>query len=113
MITIVILGIDPYGLCDLSRDLTSPIANLCEVKPQDINFYAPEGLLVHNGVAQNSWNSFVKVIAPKKVQVLQKDIAKIISTFLSSLSIHCEIVFSYYLHDEREVFVNKDYSRFI
>jgi hypothetical protein len=113
MITVIILGIDPYQLRDLSRDLTKPLANICEVSEDDINFYAPEGLLVHNGVEQNTWNVQIRVVAPRKVQVLQKEIAKTIAGFMSHIAIHTTIVFAYYLSDERETFINKEYPLFL
>ena len=113
MITIIVLGIDPYLLRDLSRDLTKPLSSLCEVSEDDIDFYAPEGLLVHKGVEQNTWNVKVRVVAPRKVQVLQKQIAKTIAEFLSHAVIHITIVFSYYLSDEREVFINKEYPLYM
>lgn len=113
MITIVVLGIDPYNLLEVSKDLTNALAQICEVEENDINFYAPEGLMIHNGHEQNMWNVLVKVTLPKKLQILQKDIAKVISSFISNFVIHSEIIFSYYSQDDREVFINRSYPLFI
>ena len=62
MVFVEIFGIDPYMLRQVSRDLTPKLAKICETDENSINFYAPEGLLVHNGVEQNAWNITIKVL---------------------------------------------------
>lgn len=113
MITIFSFGIDPYSLTNLSRDITPQLSNLFEVEPSDINFYASEGLFVHAGEIQNSWYTFIKVVLPKKLKIFQKEAAEIISNYYKYIVIHLEIVFEYYLEEEREVFINSEYPLYL
>ena len=92
MITVSILGTDPYLVRQISKEMTSRLADIYECKKDDINFYAPECLFIHDGVEQNTWNVLVRVHAPLKVKVMEKDaastiIAKIIAMSLSMIHI--------------------------
>ena len=70
MITLVTFGIDPYSLRQLSREITPGLTALFECKEDDINFYATEGLFVHNGVEQNTWYVVIKVMLPDRKSVV-------------------------------------------
>lgn len=113
MITIKIYGIDPYLLNDLSRDITEKIANLYEISKDEINFYAPECLYVHNGVDQNTYNILVEIHAPKKVSVLEEDAYKIIENYIKNVTVHLECVFYYFSIDNYHKYENEDYPRYM
>ncbi|MBO8428222.1 MAG: hypothetical protein IAC58_06745 [Firmicutes bacterium] len=113
MITLSIIGLDPYLVRQISKEMTPKLANLYEISKDEINFYAPECLYIHDGVEQNTWNVLVKVDAPLKVKVLEKDASKIIEEYLKDACINLEIIFSYYSLDNRYEFLNKDYPRFM
>ena len=113
MVTLVTYGIDPYSLTQLSTDVTPQLANLFECDKSEINFYATEGLFVHDGVEQNTWYVVVKVMLPRKLQIFQKEASQIIANFYKYVVIHLEIIFEYYLSDEREVFINNEYPRYL
>lgn len=113
MITIFSYGIDPYSLRQLSLDVTPSLANLCEVKPEEINFYATEGLFVHEGVEQNTWYIMIKVVLPRKLQILQKEIGELLNNYFKKIAIHMDIIFDYYLSDESASFKNEEYPRYL
>lgn len=113
MITIVILGIDPYLLRQVSRLATPKLADLYECKKDDIDFFAPEGLLVHDGVEQNTWNINVRVNAPLKVKVLEDQAVKVIRQYLKEVCVNMEITFNYYSQDNHYEFLSEDHPRFI
>lgn len=113
MVNINIYGIDPYLLYQLSRDITSQLASIYEIEEKDITFFAPEGLLVHSGADQNNYNINVIVNAPRKVQVLQKEATKILVAYLSKVVVNIDIIYSYYLMEERETHIVNNYPLFI
>lgn len=113
MITITINGLDQFVVGRLSRDLTKSLANLYEVKEEDINFVAPNSMVFHDGVEQTSWHVLVTVSAPKKVQVIQKQVAEFLIESIKDVAIHVEVLFAYYLADEHIERINHDYPRFI
>ena len=113
MITVTIYGLDQFVVGRLSREMTSSLADIYECDKEEIIFIAPESMVFHNGVEQTSWNTVVKVEAPKKVAVLQDDVAKIIMQFIKGLSINVQVVFSYFPQDNFYEQLNADYPRYI
>lgn len=113
MITISIIGVDPYLVRQISKAMTAKIAALYEVSKDEINFYAPECLYIHDGVEQNTWNVLVKVNAPLKVRVLEKDAVKVIREFMKDACINLAIEFYYYSSDNRYEFIDNSHPRFM
>ncbi len=113
MITISVIGVDPYLVRQISKAMTGKIAALYEVEKDEINFYAPECLYIHDGVEQNTWNVLVKVNAPLKVRVLEKDAVKVIREYLKDACINLAIEFYYYSQDNRYEFVDDTQPRFM
>lgn len=113
MITIQVLGLDQFVVGRYSRESGANIANLFECPESEISFYAPNAMMFHNGVEQTSWNTLVKVLAPKKYRAFEAAVADYILKSLNLYSINVEIVFEYYEESSHYSYVNKDYPRFI
>ena len=113
MITLTIYGLDQFVVGRLSREMTHNLADLYEVSEDDINFIAPNNMVFHYGVDQTSWNTLVKVNAPKKVMVLQDDAARLIMDMIQGPTINVAVEFYYYSEDNRYEKINEDYPRFI
>ena len=113
MITIVIYGLDQFVVGRLSREMTSNLAKLYELSEDEILFVAPENMVFHNGVEQTSWNIIIHVHAPKKVSVLEDQVAKLILESIGDVAIHKMLEFYYYSQDNRYSKFNEAYPRFI
>ena len=113
MITLTVYGLDQFVVGRLSREMTSALADLYECDKEEILFIAPENMVFHNGVEQTSWNTIVRVDAPKKVAVLQEDVAKVIKSMIKGLTINVQIVFNYFSQDNFYEELNDDYPRYI
>lgn len=113
MITITILGIDPYLLTQISRYATEKIADIYECSKDEVDFFAPEGSLVHDGVEQNTWNILVRVHAPMKVKVMENQAVKILHEYLKQVCVNMSIEFYYYSHENQHNFFSSDHPRFM
>ena len=113
MITIVIYGLDQFVVGRLSREMTPNLAKLYELSEDEILFVAPENLVFHKGVEQTSWNALIHVHAPKKVSVLQDQVAKLIIESIGDVAINKIVEFYYYSEDNRYCKINESYPRFI
>lgn len=113
MISITINGLDQFVVGRLSRELTPSLAKLYEVNEDEINFIAPNTMVFHNGVEQTSWNIYINVLAPKKVSVLQDEVARFLLESIGDLAIHKTLTFEYYSSDDRYQKIHEDYPRFI
>ena len=113
MITITIYGLDQFVVGRLSREMTPNLAKLYELSEDEILFVAPENMVFHNGVEQTSWNIIIHVHAPKKVSVLQDQVAKLILETIGDVAINKILEFYYYSEDNRYTKLNESYPRFI
>jgi len=113
MITISILGLDPFVVGKYSKENTANLANLYEVDSSKILFSAPSVMVFHEGAEQTSWNAIVIVRAPLKVKVLESQIADYLLKTLTTYTVHVQITFQYYEQDRFYEYVNPGYPRFI
>ncbi len=113
MVLVEVFGIDPYSLRQVSKDLTPKLSEVCEVSKDEINFYGTEGLLVHDGVEQNTWNIVIKVVLLRRLQVIQKEISKLLVEYFKDIAIHVTVIYSYYLQEEKYVYKNEEYPLFL
>ena len=97
----------------ISRDLTPLVAKLYEVTEEDVVFIAPEAMVFHKGTEQTSWNILIKVNAPKKVSVLQDQMAQLMMHGIGEVAIHVTVQFEYYSQDDRYQQINDSYPRFL
>ena len=113
MITVTIYGLDQFVVGQISRDLTPLVAKLYEVSEEDVIFIAPEAMVFHKGTEQTSWNILIKVNAPKKVSVLQNQMAQLMMHGIGEVAIHVTVQFEYYSQDDRYQKINDNYPRFL
>ena len=113
MITITIYGLDQFVVGQLSRELTPLVAKLYEVEEDDVSFIAPQAMIFHKGTEQTSWNILIHVNAPKKVSVLQDQMAQLMLHGIGDVAIHVTVEFYYYSQDDRYQKINENYPRFI
>ena len=113
MITVTIYGLDQFVVGRLSREMTPNLAKLYELSEDEIIFVAPQNMVFHKGVEQTSWNIIIHVHAPKKVSVIQDQVAKLILESIGDVAINKILEFYYYSEDNRYSKLNDSYPRFI
>ena len=113
MITVIIYGLDQFVVGRLSREMTPNLAKLYELSEDEILFIAPNDMIFHKGVEQTSWNIIIHVHAPKKVSVLQDQVARLILESIGDVAINKILEFYYYSEDNRYSKINTTYPRFI
>ena len=113
MVNIIIYGLDQYTVGHYSKNHTKNLANLLEVKEDNLSFVASDAYVFHDGVEQTSWNTIVKVSAPEACEANEAKVAKYLLETLKEFSIHLQIEFSYFHKHHYYEHVNKEYPRFI
>ncbi len=113
MITITIYGLDQFVVGNLSRELTPLVAKLYEVSEDDVIFLAPQTMVFHKGTEQTSWNILIHVNAPKKVSVLQDQMAELMLHGIGDVAINVAVEFYYYSQDDRYEKINESYPRWL
>ena len=113
MINVNFYGVDPYLLRGVSKDLTEKIANLCEVKKEDVLFMSSDGLLCNDGVEQDDWYALIYVDLPSQLEPLEKKFVDLLKNHLDKVTLHFEVIFRYYHLHSRYLSINKDYPIFV
>ncbi|MFA7378597.1 MAG: hypothetical protein GX816_01415 [Erysipelotrichia bacterium] len=113
MITISILGLDQYAIGTYSAEHTKNLANLFEIKTSDISFYAPNCFMYHEGVDQTSWNTLIRIHAPRQFDQFEDKITTYLFKTLADIAINIAVEFYYYDQNNRHERINKEYPRFI
>lgn len=113
MVTIIVYGLDQFVVGRLSREMTPNLAKLYELNEDEIIFVAPQTMVFHKGVEQTSWNIIIHVHAPKKVAILEEQVAKLLLESIGDVAINKILEFYYYSEDNRYVKLNESYPRFI
>lgn len=113
MITISVLGLDQYVVGHYSKENSDNLVNLFECGEDDLNFYAPNSMVFHNGVEQTSWNTIVIVKASSKYSFAEKSVAEYLLKTLKEFSINVQIQFEYFGDEAVYEEINDDYPRYI
>ncbi len=113
MVTINIYGLDQFVVGELSERISKDVAKIYEMDEDEIHFISSNNMVFHKGNEQTSWRVFVEVNAPKKVEVLQDQVASILAHYISEVAIHLEILFRYYSSDHYYKQMNPDYPLFL
>ena len=113
MINVFVYGLDQFVVGELSSDVSSSLAKLFEVSEDDVNFYAPNNMVFHNGVEQTSWHVLIEIKAPSEIKRVQSQICELFKHSLLEVAIHLEIVFYFYNRSDRVIEINNDYPRYL
>jgi hypothetical protein len=113
MITISVLGLDQFVVGHYSKDNSANLVNLFECGEEDLNFYAPNSMVFHNGIEQTSWNTIIIVRAAEKYRFAEDKVAKYLLKTFSQFSIHVQVQFEYISEAATYEQINDDYPRYI
>jgi len=114
MILIKLLGIDKYMAEEVVEDIHKPVADIFETEKENVLFYAPESMLIYNGMEQTSYQLNIEIECPNTYKQLEKEIANCISKLvMEKICVHLRILFTYFDENNEYEFINKNYPRFM
>jgi hypothetical protein len=113
MITISLLGLDPFLAQRVSHDIHKKLVGLFGCHSEDLLVYGSESYLFHDGVDQTNWHALVHVKAPIRYEKVQASVADYLVKRLQEQVIHIAIEFEYYDPKLRVASYNPDYPRFV
>ncbi len=113
MINITIYGLDQFVVQQISKEITSNLAKLCETSEENINFISPNNMVFHNGYEQTSWHVIINFNAPEQLKALEDKIYDFIINSIKLYAINIEINFTYYHLHSRHLYINDDYPRYL
>ncbi|HAV20124.1 MAG TPA: hypothetical protein DCX17_03765 [Firmicutes bacterium] len=111
MITIAIIGLDPFIAERISHDIHARLAKIYAT--DDILVAASESYLFHDGVDQTDYHAFIQVFAPSKFRLSQDEVAKYLLTLIREHIIHGAIQFHYFEMEDRYATYDELYPRYV
>ncbi len=96
MIIVTLLGMDTYQAIDETRKLHSALVKAYGCKDDELEFFAPEGFIIHDGVEQTSFRLNITVDAPKSYSIKEKEIKDLLFFSLKDAAVHFRVVFRYF-----------------
>jgi len=113
MITISILGLDPFISEHYSADIHKKAAKLFGCSVEDIIVHAQESFLYHNGVDQTSWHTIIHVHAPSKYRSVAPQVAAYLLQALKGHIVHGAVEFYYFDESDRYESFDDTYPRYV
>jgi hypothetical protein len=96
MVIVTLSGMDIYEAIDETKRLHAPLIALYGLKENELEFYAPEGFIIHNGIEQTAFRLNITVEAPIDKKDKEADAVKILTTALKNVAIHFRVLFRYF-----------------
>ena len=113
MITISLLGLDPFISQQVSASIMKPLCQALGCSKDEIMVFAPEGFLFHGADDQTDYHVLARVSAPKRYMAQQDKAATAITSGLQRHAIHVAVEFSYFEDKDRYEAFSADYPRFL
>lgn len=107
MITITLKGMDTYQAIYVTGKIHKNIAEVYGVNDDELEFYAIEGFIIHDGIEQTSFRLNIDIEAPEKYASLEGKVKEALVKGLKDVAIHFHIIFRYF-QPEHEYLVTDD-----
>lgn len=98
MIFIKLFGMDSYEAIRYTKMLQTKLANLYDVSENEIEFYAADGFIIHNGFEQTNFRLNVEIEAPEQFEDLENEVKDTICDCLreENVAVHFHFIFNYF-----------------
>lgn len=113
MIIVSLLGTDPYNAINYTKRIHKGLTEIYGVDDNDLEFFAPESFIIHNGMEQTSYHLNVRIEAPYGLQDREEAVTDYLKDAFKELAIHVRILFAYFDPEHEHVFFDKDYPAFM
>ncbi len=96
MIIVSLLGMDNYEAIETTKKLHKKLVEAYNISEEELEFFAPESFIIHNGIEQTNFRLNIKVEAPREYENKEKEISAIIFDALKDIAVHLRVLFSYF-----------------
>lgn len=115
MITVTLLGMDIYQAIPLTKELHKTLVKIYDIPDNQLNFYAGEGFLIHNGVEQTAFRLDIKIEAPEQFdsEDIENDVKDALLAKLKDIAIHFHLTFTYFNPEHDYVILEDGYPEYM
>lgn len=115
MITIKLFGMDSYEAIRYTKKLNKKLAELYDVSENEIEFFACEGFIIHNGFEQTNFRLDVEIEAPEQFEELENEVKDSICDFLreENVAVHFRFLFTYFDPSHEYLLTDESYPLYM
>ena len=113
MIIVSLLGTDPYNAIDYTRRIHKGLVEIYGIDDNELEFFAPESFIIHDGMEQTSYHLNVRIEAPYEYQDHEQSVLDYLKGAFKDLAIHVRILFSYFDPEHEHILMDPDYPPFM
>lgn len=115
MIIIKILGMDSYEAIRYTKKLQKKLADLYQVTESEIEFYAADGFIIHDGFEQTNFRLNIEIQAPEQFEDIENEVKDLIAETLreENIAIHFHFLFTYFDPSHEYLLTDDDYPLYM
>ncbi len=98
MIIIKLFGMDSYEAIRYTKKLEKKLVDLYQINEDEIEFYAGEGFIIHNGFEQTNFCLNIEIEAPEQYEEIENEVKDTITDILrdENVAVHFHFLFTYF-----------------
>jgi hypothetical protein len=113
MITVSILGMDYYEAIAKTKLLHKKLVEVYGIEDDELEFFAPESFIIHDGFEQTSFRLNIKVEAPFDDMDKEEEVRDIIFDALKDVAVHLRVVFTYFEPEHEYLKIDDTYPKYM
>jgi hypothetical protein len=113
MITVSILGMDYYEAIAKTKLLHKKLVEAYGIEDDELEFFAPESFIIHDGFEQTSFRLNVQVEAPFDDADKEAQVKDILFDALKDTAVHIRVVFRYYEPEHEYLKIDDSYPKYM
>lgn len=113
MVTVSILGMDYYEAISKTKLLHEKLVKAYNLEDDELEFFAPESFIIHNGFEQTSFRLNIQVEAPFDDEDKEEEVKNIIFDALKDVAVHLRVVFRYFEPEHEYLKIDDTYPKYM
>jgi hypothetical protein len=109
MIIVSLLGMDSYEAIETTKKLHALLVKAYGVKDEELEFFAPESFIIHDGVEQTNYRLNLRIEAPEAYQGKEKEVKDLIFDALRDVAVQFRILFVYFKPEHEYLHIDESY----
>lgn len=113
MIIVSILGMDYYEAIEKTERLHDKLAQCYGVKKTELEFFAPQSFIIHDGIEQTTFRLNINIEAPEGYEDREREATEIIFEHFRNTAIHMRVRFNYFNPEHEYVKLDEEYPEYM
>lgn len=113
MIIVSILGMDYYEAIEKTEGLHTKLAEAYRIPDNQLEFFAPQSFIIHDGIEQTSFRLNIKIEAPVGTKDKEAEVRNILFDHFKNTAIHMRVLFTYFEPEHEYLKIDDEYPKYM